>query len=72
MAKAATVIRLGQEVVFIPCTILDLLVYLIPALFPGLGRLHALLQPLLIWGHVGDRPTPEEKVLSGGYTPHLA
>ena len=49
MAEAATAIRLGQEVVSTPCTILDLLVYLIPALFPGLSRLHALLQPLLIW-----------------------
>ena len=48
MAEAATAIRLGQEVVLIPGTILDLLVDLIPALFPGLGRLHALLQPLLI------------------------
>ncbi len=58
MAKAAAAIGLGQEVVLIPGTVLDFLVYLIPALFPGLSRLHTLLQPLLIWPHVCDRPTP--------------
>ena len=58
MAEAATAVRLGQEVVLIPGTILDLLVDLIPALFPGLGVLHALLQPLLIRCHACDRPTP--------------